>query len=76
MLPFFTPLVQTLEYQEFAEPFVVDNNTQTLHAHAASLKPVYKQLASGSHYASRRELPCVAGRTTRHSGPPRGKWCL
>jgi NADPH:quinone reductase-like Zn-dependent oxidoreductase len=32
-----------------------------VHVHAASLKPVDKQLASGSHYASRRELPCVCG---------------
>ena len=49
-------------YEEFAEPVVADNNTETIvHVHAASLKPVDKQLASGSHYASRRELPCVCG---------------
>ncbi len=49
-------------YEEFAEPSVVDNNTETIvHVHAASLKPVDKQMASGSHYASRRELPCVCG---------------
>ncbi len=49
-------------YEEFAEPFVVDNNTETIvHVHAASLKPVDRQLASGSHYASGRELPCVCG---------------
>jgi NADPH:quinone reductase-like Zn-dependent oxidoreductase len=49
-------------YEEFAEPFVVDSNTEVIvHVHAASLKPVDKQMASGSHYASRRELPCVCG---------------
>jgi NADPH:quinone reductase-like Zn-dependent oxidoreductase len=32
-----------------------------VHVHAASLKPVDKQLASGSHYASRSELPLVCG---------------
>src|SRR5271166_2692382 len=29
--------------------------------HAASLKPIDKQLASGSHYASPRQLPVVCG---------------
>jgi NADPH:quinone reductase-like Zn-dependent oxidoreductase len=32
-----------------------------VHVHAGSLKPVDKQLATGSHYASRRELPYVCG---------------
>jgi NADPH2:quinone reductase len=32
-----------------------------VHVHAASLKPIDKQLASGSHYASPRELPVVCG---------------
>lgn len=49
-------------YEEFPEPVVNDNDAEAIvHVHAASLKPVDKQLASGSHYASRRELPCVCG---------------
>jgi len=49
-------------YEEFAEPVIDDKDDQVVvHVHAASLKPVDKQLASGSHYASRRELPCVCG---------------
>ncbi len=32
-----------------------------IHVRAAALKPVDKQLASGSHYASPRELPVVCG---------------
>ena len=32
-----------------------------VHVRAAALKPVEKQLASGSHYASPRELPVVCG---------------
>jgi NADPH2:quinone reductase len=49
-------------YQEFSEPVVSEKDGEAIvHVHAASLKPVDKQLASGSHYASRRELPCVCG---------------
>src|SRR4029079_4646634 len=49
-------------YEEFPEPVVKDNNSEAIvHVHAASLKPIDKQLASGSHYASYRELPCVCG---------------
>jgi NADPH:quinone reductase-like Zn-dependent oxidoreductase len=49
-------------YEEFPEPALIDKDDETIvHVHAASLKPVDKQLASGSHYASRRELPCVCG---------------
>ena len=47
-------------YEEFPEPVVRDSEV-IVHVHAASLKPVDKQLASGSHYASHRELPCVCG---------------
>jgi NADPH2:quinone reductase len=47
-------------YEEFPEPVVSDSEA-IVHVHAASLKPVDKQLASGSHYASHRELPCVCG---------------
>jgi NADPH:quinone reductase-like Zn-dependent oxidoreductase len=49
-------------YDEFPEPVIGDKDGEAIvHVHAASLKPVDKQLASGSHYASRRELPWVCG---------------
>ena len=49
-------------YEEFPEPVIGDADKEAIvHVHAASLKPVDKQLASGAHYASRRELPCVCG---------------
>lgn len=49
-------------YEEFPEPVIGDKDRETIvHVHAASLKPVDKQLAAGSHYASRREMPCVCG---------------
>ena len=38
-----------------------DDGEVLVHVHAAALKPVDKQLASGSHYASARELPFVCG---------------
>jgi NADPH:quinone reductase-like Zn-dependent oxidoreductase len=48
--------------EEFSEPVVSDNDDEAIvHVHGASLKPIDKQLAGGSHYASRRELPCVCG---------------
>jgi len=48
--------------EEFSEPVVSDNHGEAIvHVHGASLKPIDKQLAGGSHYASRRELPCVCG---------------
>jgi NADPH2:quinone reductase len=48
--------------EEFPEPVISNNLGEAIvHVHAASLKPVDKQLASGSHYASHRELPCVCG---------------
>jgi NADPH:quinone reductase-like Zn-dependent oxidoreductase len=48
--------------EEFSEPVVSDNDVEAIvHVHGASLKPIDKQLAGGSHYASRRELPCVCG---------------
>jgi NADPH:quinone reductase-like Zn-dependent oxidoreductase len=47
---------------EFPEPVVADKEREIIvHVHAASLKPVDKQMASGSHYASRGELPRVCG---------------
>jgi NADPH2:quinone reductase len=49
-------------YEEFPEPVIGDKDGEVIvHVHAASLKPVDKQLASGSHYASPSELPCVCG---------------
>jgi NADPH:quinone reductase-like Zn-dependent oxidoreductase len=50
-------------YEEFPEPVVLDKDSEMIvHVHAASLKPVDKQLASGSHYASHTgELPRVCG---------------
>src|SRR5436309_5538948 len=47
-------------YEEFLEPVAGDGEV-IVHVHAASLKPIDKQLASGSHYASPRELPLVCG---------------
>src|SRR6476646_3647527 len=48
--------------EEFSEPVVSDNGGEAIvHVHGASLKPIDKQLAGGSHYASHRELPCVCG---------------
>lgn len=49
-------------YEEFPEPLIGDKEREVIvHVRAASLKPIDKQLASGSHYASRGELPRVCG---------------
>lgn len=53
-------------YEEFPEPIIGDKDGDKsreviVHVHAASLKPIDKQLASGSHYASGGELPRVCG---------------
>lgn len=47
-------------WEQFPEP-VAGEGEVIVHVDAASLKPIDKQLASGSHYASPRELPCVCG---------------
>jgi NADPH2:quinone reductase len=47
-------------FEEFPEPVAGDGEV-IVQVHAASLKPIDKQLASGSHYASSRELPLVCG---------------
>ena len=47
-------------YESFSEPVAGDNEV-VVHVRAASLKPVDKQLASGSHYASPRSVPFVCG---------------
>jgi NADPH:quinone reductase-like Zn-dependent oxidoreductase len=47
-------------YEEFPEP-VAGADEVIVQVHAASLKPIDKQLASGSHYASPRQLPVICG---------------
>jgi NADPH2:quinone reductase len=46
--------------EQFPEPIAGDGEV-IVHVLAASLKAIDKQLASGSHYASPRELPLVCG---------------
>lgn len=46
--------------EEFAEP-VAGEGEALLRVRAASLKSVDRQLASGTHYASPRELPVICG---------------
>lgn len=46
--------------EEFAEP-VVKEGEALVEVLAASLKPVDRQLAAGSHYASPREFPAICG---------------
>jgi len=46
--------------EQFPEPIAGDGEV-IVQVHAASLKPIDKQLAGGSHYASPRELPVVCG---------------
>jgi NADPH2:quinone reductase len=48
------------QFESFPEPSPGDGEV-IVHVHAAALKPVDKQIASGSHYASLRELPVVCG---------------
>ena len=47
-------------YEQFPEPVAGDGEV-IVHVHAASLKPIDKQLASGSHYVRPRELPLICG---------------
>ncbi|MGE5321388.1 MAG: quinone oxidoreductase family protein [Actinomycetota bacterium] len=46
--------------EQFPEPVAGDSEV-VVHVHAASLKPVDKQMASGSHYAAPRVLPLICG---------------
>src|SRR5215475_12868402 len=46
--------------EQFSEPVAGDNEV-IVHVHAASLKPVDKQLTSGSHYASPSKVPFICG---------------
>jgi NADPH:quinone reductase-like Zn-dependent oxidoreductase len=47
-------------YVQFPEP-VAGENEVVVHVLGASLKPVDRQMASGSHYASPRKLPFICG---------------
>ena len=47
-------------FEQFPEPNAVEGE-MLVHVRAAALKPADKQLASGTHYASPRELPLVCG---------------
>jgi NADPH:quinone reductase-like Zn-dependent oxidoreductase len=47
-------------FEPFVDPDAGDGEV-IVHVRAAALKPVDKQLAGGSHYASPRELPVVCG---------------
>ena len=53
-------IAQAPRYEQFPEPLAAADEV-IVHVHAAALKPVDKQLASGSHYASPREFPVVCG---------------
>jgi len=46
--------------EQFQEPIPGENEV-IVHVHAAALKPVDRQLASGSHYASSGEVPFICG---------------
>lgn len=48
-------------FEDFAEPMPGNNEEALIRVRAASLKSVDKQLASGSHYASPRQLPVICG---------------
>lgn len=50
----------TPRFEEFPEPIPGDGEV-LIRVSAAALKPVDKQLAGGSHFASPRELPAVCG---------------
>lgn len=53
-------LGQAPRCEAFADP-VANDDEVLVHVHAAALKPVDRQLASGTHYASARALPIVCG---------------
>jgi NADPH:quinone reductase-like Zn-dependent oxidoreductase len=48
------------QVEEFLEP-TLGEGEELIHVSAAALKPVDKQMAAGTHYASSRELPIVCG---------------
>src|SRR4029077_8501755 len=47
-------------FEQFPEP-VTEENEVIVHVRAAAIKPIDKQMASGSHYAAYRKLPVVCG---------------
>ncbi|HEV2423284.1 MAG TPA: zinc-binding alcohol dehydrogenase family protein [Terriglobia bacterium] len=47
-------------FEQFAEP-TAGTDEAVVNVRAAALKPVDRQMAAGSHFASPRELPCVCG---------------
>jgi NADPH2:quinone reductase len=47
-------------FAQFPEP-VAEENEVIVHVRAAALKPIDKQMASGSHYAAYGKLPVVCG---------------
>ncbi len=47
-------------FEEFPDPTPADGEV-LVHVLAAALKPVDKQMASGSHYGSPRKLPAICG---------------
>jgi NADPH2:quinone reductase len=51
---------QPPHFEQFPEPIAKENEV-IVHIRAAALKPLDKQMASGSHYAAFRELPVVCG---------------
>ena len=53
-------LGQAPRCEQFPDPIAADGEV-VVRVLAASLKPVDKQIASGSHYASPRQLPVVCG---------------
>jgi NADPH:quinone reductase-like Zn-dependent oxidoreductase len=53
-------LNQVPHFEQFPEP-VAEENELIVHVRAAALKPIDKQMASGSHYAAYRRLPVVCG---------------
>src|SRR6202030_2508110 len=53
-------LGKTPRFEDFAEP-TAGKEEAVVRVRAASLKAIDRQLASGSHYASPRELPVVCG---------------
>ncbi|HEX8815313.1 MAG TPA: zinc-binding alcohol dehydrogenase family protein [Terriglobales bacterium] len=53
-------LGQAPRCEDFPDPVAADGEA-LVRVVAASLKPVDRQIAAGSHYASPRQLPCVCG---------------
>jgi NADPH:quinone reductase-like Zn-dependent oxidoreductase len=47
-------------FEEFPDP-IPGEGEMLIHVSAATLKPVDKQMAAGTHYASPREFPVVCG---------------